>query len=148
MTAECVHFFGTDVFSPFCCFLSDCPFGFVVARQDRDKSSLDTREKFVKLLKEIQNKPMPAHASPAFQSEMDTRWMALVMLCPKVLRDRRAASYHKDEIEDFDISEEFRVPEWVVPFVMDDYYDEAFNLLINGRPAVIDQLEDPNIIGI
>ncbi|PSJ42139.1 hypothetical protein [Allosphingosinicella deserti] len=98
---------------------------------DTREQLVDSRDKFIKLLKEIQNKPMPAHASPAFNAELDTRWMAAIILCPKRFRDQHVEEYRKDVLQDFDIAELFRIPEWVVPFVMDDYYEEAFDLLIN-----------------
>ncbi|WP_125953944.1 hypothetical protein [Novosphingobium sp. MD-1] len=93
----------------------------------------DSREKFITLMREIQNKPMPQHESPMFRSELDTRWMAAISLCPKHLRDPFVAAYKAKQIADFDIAETFRIPEWVAPFVMDDYYDVAFEALISAE---------------
>lgn len=99
---------------------------------DTPGARVDSREKFVSLLKEIQNQPLPSHASEAFMSEMDTRWMAAIILCPKHLRDARVEAYRAGKIQDFDIAEEFKLPEWVVPFIMDDYYDRAFEELVGS----------------
>lgn len=101
---------------------------------DTDEQRADSREKFIKLMREIQNKPMIQHESPMFRSELDTRWMAAIALCPQHLREPFVQPYKTKEIADFDIAEIFRIPEWVVPFVMDDYYDIAFHALVeNGK---------------
>lgn len=97
---------------------------------DVGEQLVNDRNKFVTLLKEIQNKPMPVHASAAFGSELDTRWMAAIILFPKKFRDQRIQQYRAGKLLDFDIAEEFWMPEWVVPFVMDDYYDQAFDAIM------------------
>ncbi|UYN99281.1 MAG: hypothetical protein KIT02_15385 [Devosia sp.] len=102
---------------------------------DTDAEKTDTREKFIKLLKEIQNQPLAAHASAMFNSELDTRWMAAIILCPKYLRDKYYPDYWANKIEDFELSEIFQIPEWVIGFIMDDYYDEAFELLMKKGVA-------------
>ncbi len=97
---------------------------------DAPGAVVDTREKFTTLLREIQNQPLPADASEMMQSELDTRWMAAIILCPKNFRDRYVEDYGAQKIAPFDIAEIFDVPEWVVPFVMDQYYDVAFAKLV------------------
>jgi hypothetical protein len=92
---------------------------------DTEEQRADTRVKFISLMKEIQNKPMPRHESQMFKSELDTRWMAALVLCPKIFRDQYVAPFRAQEIAAFDIAEIFRIPEWVIPFIMDDYYDVA-----------------------
>lgn len=98
---------------------------------DTGEQRADSREKFITLMREIQNKPMPQHESPMFRSELDTRWMAAIALCPKHLRDLYVDDYKKKNLADFDIAEIFRIPEWVVPFVMDDYYEVAYSSLVD-----------------
>lgn len=100
---------------------------------DAPAAVVDTREKFAALLREIQNKPLPADASAALKSELDTRWMAAIILCPKNFRDQYVPDYKAKKIAAFDISEIFDVPEWVGPFVMDDYYDAAFARLMAAQ---------------
>lgn len=97
---------------------------------DSPERSADNREKFIGLMREIQNKPMPQHESQMFRSELDTRWMAAIALCPRHMREPVVVPYKAKDLADFDIAEMFRIPEWVVPFVMDDYYDTAFADLI------------------
>jgi len=97
---------------------------------DTPEQRADTREKFISLMKEIQNRPMPQHESQMFRSELDTRWMAALALCPKKFRDEYLPKFRGQEIASFDIAEIFRIPEWVVPFIMDDYYDVAHETLV------------------
>ena len=97
---------------------------------DSAEQRADSREKFITLMREIQNKPMLRHESPMFRSELDTRWMAAIALCPRHLREPYVEPYKSKNIADFDIAEIFRIPEWVAPFVMDDYYDTAFADLV------------------
>jgi hypothetical protein len=86
--------------------------------------------KVPQLLREIQNKPLPADSSDMLLSELDTRWMAALILCPKKFRDKYVADHKSKKLQDFDIAEIFDIPEWVAPFVMDDYYDVAFKKLL------------------
>jgi hypothetical protein len=95
---------------------------------DTPEERVDTAEKFRQLLHEIQNRPL--NASAMYQSEINTRWMALLVLCPKTFRDPLVADYKAGKLADFDIAAKFRVPEWVVPSVMDDYYVEVHRLLV------------------
>lgn len=97
---------------------------------DTDEQRADSREKFIGLMREIQNRPMGDDMSPMYKSELDTRWMAAIALCPRHLRDQHREAYQRKEIENFNIAEIFRIPEWVAPFVMDDYYDTAFDNLM------------------
>jgi hypothetical protein len=97
---------------------------------DKPESFVDTREKFGDLLREIQNRPLPSDASLMMKSELDTRWMAALILCPKNFRDQHFPAYTKKDLANFDIASIFDIPEWVAPFVMDPYYDRAFARLL------------------
>lgn len=100
---------------------------------DSDDEKTDTREKFVRLAREIQNQPLNEHASAMYHSELGTKWMALVILCPMHIRNKYLVGYKKKEIEGFEIAEKLRLPEWVIPYLMDDYYDEVFETLMKKR---------------
>lgn len=99
---------------------------------DADDERTDTREKFVRLLREIQNEPLPEHASAMFKAELRTKWMALIALCPKPIRDKFYSAYQAKTIESFEVAEALRLPEWVIPYLMDEYYEEALTALLNG----------------
>ena len=95
---------------------------------DQAEARVDTPDKFRSLLREIQNKPL--EQSSMMKSELDTRWMAAIILCPKPFRDSVIDDYKAKKLENFDIAEKFNIPEWVAPFVMDDYYEVAFARLM------------------
>lgn len=97
---------------------------------DTADERVDTRDKFIQFVKEVQNQPLASQRSARFNSELDTRWMAAIILCPKHLRDRFLQDYRSQALQPYEIAEAFRVPEWVIPFVMDDYYDQAFELMM------------------
>lgn len=97
---------------------------------DTESEMTNTREKFVQLAKEIQNQPLPEHASDMFKSELGTKWMALIILCPKVLRSKYLEGYRTRQIEGFEVAEKLALPEWIVPYIMDDYYEDAFDALM------------------
>ena len=94
---------------------------------DTEDERTNTKEKFKTLLREIQNKPLPEHASPMYLADLNTRWKAVMVLCPKKYRDECRAKYLLGKMEDSEIAEKFRVPEWIVPFVMDEYYDTVYD---------------------
>lgn len=97
---------------------------------DSESEMTNTREKFIQLTKEIQNQPLPQHASDMFKAELGTKWMALIVLCPRPLRNKYFDRYHAREIEGFEVAEKLALPEWIVPYIMDDYYDDAFDALM------------------
>lgn len=100
---------------------------------DTEEQRAGSAERFRALVTEIQNRPLPQHATPMMKSELDTRWMAALCLCPKPRRDAFLPHY-PDALATFEIAEELRIPEWVVPFIMDDYYDTAYTALVeNGK---------------
>ena len=94
---------------------------------DTEEERTNTKEKFKTLLREIQNKPLPEHASPMYLADLNTRWKAVMVLCPKKYRDECREKYVHGKMEDSEIAEKFRVPEWIVPFVMDEYYDTVYD---------------------
>lgn len=100
---------------------------------DSEEERVDTPEKFRRLLHEIQNEPLERHQSKMYQSELNTRWMALLVLCPKPFRDLYVADYRANKIADFDIAAIFEIPEWAAESLMDDYYDVVYETFVNGN---------------
>ena len=98
---------------------------------DMPEERVDSREKFVSFLKEIQNQPLASQRSDSFNSELNTRWMAAIILCPKHLRDQFLQDYQDRNLQPFEVAEIFRVPEWIIPSVMGDYYDVAWDVMMN-----------------
>lgn len=100
---------------------------------DNDEERVNTREKFITLIHEIQNGPLPTHASLMYQSDLMTRWMALLVLCPKRFRDMHIADFRASKLAPFDIAAMFEIPEWTVPYIMDDYYDTVHAEFVGKR---------------
>lgn len=97
---------------------------------DPKSARTNTREKFKTLIKEIQNRPLPGTESKMYQSEPSKRWMAAILLCPKKFRDQFKPIYDDGDIELYELAEIFKIPEWVVPWVMDDYFDEVYETFV------------------
>jgi hypothetical protein len=99
---------------------------------DTEEEQASSRERFIQLMREVQNRPLGQHASPMYRSEMNTRWMAALVLCPRSLRDPVAAEFAAGGMVLTEVAERFRIPEWVASVVMDPYYDIAFATLVEG----------------
>lgn len=100
---------------------------------DNNAEMTDTREKFIELLREIQNQPLAEHASEMYKSELSTKWMALIILCPAHIRALYLDKYWNKQIEGFEIAEKLNLPEWVIQYIMDDYYEKALEALLNKQ---------------
>lgn len=100
----------------------------------------DSREKFEKLLREIEASPLDGSA--ALESEYKAEWMALLILCPKPERDRYKAMFDANEIGPYDLALHFRIPARFVGRLLGEFYDNAYERLIVA--AQEPQAEDPN----
>jgi hypothetical protein len=100
---------------------------------DNASEMTNTREKFLQLTGEIQNQPLPEHASAMYNSELGTKWMALIILCPRHIREIFLEDYKTKKILGFEVAEKLRLPEWVIQYVMSDYYDKAFESLMKKK---------------
>lgn len=98
---------------------------------DAESERTDTKEKFVQLLRDIQNQPSDEDASPMYLAEKRTRWQAIMLLCPKKFRDQLKPAYDSQKLKSFEVADDFEIPEWVVPFLMDDYFDEIYERYSN-----------------
>lgn len=100
---------------------------------DSEDEKTNSRERFVQLANEIQNQPLAEHASPMFTSELNTKWMAVIVLCPRHIRANYLEPYRQKQLEAFEVAETLNIPEWLVRYVMDPYYDRAFEALMQKR---------------
>jgi hypothetical protein len=88
---------------------------------------IDTREKFVAFLKDLQNTPLDV-GNGALNMEHRAKWMALLVLCPKPFRDQLVADLNKGALRS-ELAERHGLPEWFIETALDDYYDEALRIL-------------------
>ncbi|CDX52726.1 conserved hypothetical protein [Mesorhizobium plurifarium] len=97
---------------------------------DTEEEKTNTRARFVQLMTEIQNTPLPQHASAMYQSETATKWMAAIILCPKPIRQKVLEPYRKGELKEAEVASRLQLPRAFIPDIMDDYYDRAFETLM------------------
>jgi hypothetical protein len=95
---------------------------------DPPESRIDTREKFIQFLKDLQNAPIEK-PNMAVATENRARWMAILVLCPKPLRDAIKAEIAEGRALLSEAAQRLGLPEWVVKVAIDDYYDEAVRIL-------------------
>lgn len=95
---------------------------------DPPETRIDTREKFIQFLKDLQNAPFDRpHA--ALDSENRARWMAILVLCPKPLRDNIAAEIAAGQALKSEVAQRLGLPEQIIEVLLDEYYVEAVNIL-------------------
>ena len=95
---------------------------------DPPETRIDTREKFIQFLKDLQNAPFD-RPNQAVEAENRARWMAILVLCPKPLRDAVAAEIKEGRALRVEVAQRLGLPEWVMEVALDDYYDEALRIL-------------------
>jgi hypothetical protein len=96
---------------------------------DDRKTWIDSREKFIKFLKDLQNTPIDFE-NGSVSSEHMARWMAILVLCPRPLRDTiKAQLTDKSKILP-ELAEELGLSEWLISVAVDDYYETAYKVLI------------------
>jgi hypothetical protein len=97
---------------------------------DPRNSWIDTREKFVKFLKDLQNTPLDTSNGPIHNEHM-ARWMAIFVLCPRNMRLNLKNQLENKEKLLSEIAEIWGLPEWLVSVAVDDYYETAYAYLAN-----------------
>ena len=95
---------------------------------DPPECRIDTREKFIQFLKDLQNAPLD-RPNGAVDTENQARWMAILVLCPKPLRDSIAAEIAEGRALRLEVAQRLGLPEWMIEVALDEYYDEALTIL-------------------
>lgn len=90
-------------------------------------------ERFRELMDEVDSPRMGGDISAMYISEFSAMWMALLILCPRGARNEWKARLEAGEVTPYQVALRFRIPEAVVPGLMDDYYERAYQRLI-GEP--------------
>lgn len=96
---------------------------------DKRDTWIDSRDKFIKFLKDLQNTPLDI-ANGSVNSEHMARWMAILVLCPREMREAMKAQLAAQEKLLSELAEEWGLPEWLISIAIDDYYDTAHEVLI------------------
>lgn len=103
---------------------------------DSEEQTAGDRERFIQLMRDVQNRPLSKHASPMYQSEMDTRWMAVLVLCPRDARAEFPTGKDATPVVVSEFAARFLIPEWVASFALDEYYDLVYDLFVDGKNGV------------
>lgn len=107
---------------------------------DEPDEKVDDAAKFLTLMKEFEQSTLREDVSPMLSSEWDAEWMALVILCPKPLRDIAKAEYEADPSAAYEIALKIGVPETYIDALASDYYDRALSTLLER--GVTDDVDD------
>ena len=94
---------------------------------DTADEAVSSRERFIQLLNEFETLPMPKDISPMYLSELNAEWKALLILCPKRLRDKYRGGWEANEVgySDLDIALKLKIPENLIRSIMSPYYETA-----------------------
>lgn len=92
---------------------------------DGPEEKASDRGRFLRLMQEFEVRPMAGDTSPMFSSELRAEWMALLILCPKRLRDATRPQWADKTLSNYDVALKYKIPEDVVESLMSDYYDTA-----------------------
>lgn len=96
---------------------------------DTTSERVDTRERFIRLLSELESSPMKSDTSDMLASEREAMWMAALVLCPA---KRRSNLLSKSNEEGFDIqaaATALGVPAFLARVIFSDYYVHALERL-------------------
>lgn len=96
---------------------------------DEPDGSVKEESEYRELLEEIELKPL--NPSEKYISENVAKWMALLILCPKIFRDELIDARKNNEISDYEIAFEFRIPENIVKSLFSESYNDAYEDLIS-----------------
>ncbi len=89
----------------------------------------DTAEKFQQLVDEIET-PLPGdEASPMYDSEIRTLWMAIGILCPESVRAEFKPRWDAKQLSDYEVALELRIPELLTKTIMGPGYDRMIPFL-------------------
>ncbi|MCW2783327.1 MAG: hypothetical protein JWR35_3776 [Marmoricola sp.] len=88
---------------------------------DSADEKVSDRGRFLRLMQEFEVRPMAGDISPMFTSELRAEWMALIILCPKRLRDEVWPLWADKTLSNYDVALKFKIPEDVVESLMSDY---------------------------
>jgi len=89
---------------------------------------INTRDKFIKFLKDLQNSPLEME-NGAIHVEHKAKWMALLALCPKTLRDYIVESVTVKGVLREEMAQELGLPRSLIDTALDEYYEQALKLL-------------------
>lgn len=98
---------------------------------DTRDGCVKTEDEYRGLLKEIELKPI--EPTEAYLSENQAKWLALLILCPKIQRDAMKKEAVEKGLTNYDVGLHFRIPEVIVSSLFSDYYDKYYDRFIGNK---------------
>lgn len=98
---------------------------------DTEDGCVKTEEEYRGLLREIEMKPIDP--SERYLTENMAKWLALLVLCPKVQRDAMRERVEREDLTNYEVALAFRIPEVIVSSLFSDYYDQYYRRFVEGR---------------
>lgn len=95
---------------------------------DSRETWIDNKQKFVDFLNSLQDLPRRTRKGP-LESELNAHLMALVILCPKPVRDQFALEIGEGRANRSEVAKRLGLPERVIHGALDGNYDTALGLL-------------------
>lgn len=95
---------------------------------DTEDGSVKTADEYRGLLTEIELKPI--EPSESYLSENQAKWLALLILCPKVQRDAMKSRAALEGLTDYDVALSLRIPEVIVTSLFSRYYDVYYERFV------------------
>ena len=100
---------------------------------DSNSAKANTEQKFFKLLRELEQRPLPEDASLMLQSEDNAEWRSVLLLCPVRLRKKYKTRYAKCAVNYEEMAGELKIPVGLINSIMGDYYETALEKLTGER---------------
>lgn len=90
---------------------------------------VDCREKFLRLMEELENNPIAVNQSEMFKSERDAEWQALLALCPPRLRQMYKPVFDSGELDADAVAARLIVPPVLIRAIMGAQYERTLERL-------------------
>jgi hypothetical protein len=97
---------------------------------DTASEKTSSRERFIQLMEQLESPPMAEDFSKMLIAEFRAEWMALIVLCPKEMRDQLKARIDAGEIDDAQAADLAKLPAIMMRAIKSEYYDAAIEDLI------------------
>ena len=98
---------------------------------DTNPEKVDTRDKFFRLMKELETPPLFGDQSPMYASELRAQWMAVFCLVPERLRNKYKMHLNSGSIDEYSVALKLKIPLAYVKAISSEYYDIALQRLLS-----------------
>lgn len=104
---------------------------------DRSLEKTNDRERFLRLMSELENGPIAVDQSPMFTSERNAEWMALITLCPLTIWKKYAPEVTRGAMTDKQFAQILDIPQGYIKAIMSPTYLRSIENLTGDTSATI-----------